>query len=377
MTKRILVVSDDVTVCESLREIFASRHWEVTTAPTPADARRCLVEQTFDLVVIGDCDLQAAAAFDLFKEFRGHCPVVLAAGLGTCGATTADALGVLAEESTRMDAVTEAAERQQPLVEARVAEATTEYSIRNTQLETLNRELWEMTRRLTDMERLAAAGQTAAQLAHEVGTPLNLISGHVQLLSADLDGNAKAQSRLEIIGVQIERIERIVRAMLDRTRPDATEYRILDLNKVLKRTFDVIQPAMEARNIRLVTQMSDLPLLAQGDRDKFQQVFINIFNNALDAMPQGGQLTVVSARRGVEGTDREQLVIEVSDTGHGMPEEVRARIFEPFFTTKPRGSGTGLGLVVARQIILEHRGDITVTSQPGCGTTVTITLPLE
>ncbi len=270
--------------------------------------------------------------------------------------------------------MTEERERQRQLLEERVAEATAALSERNAQLEALNRELWATSRRLTDMERLAAAGQTAAQLAHEVGTPLNLISGHVQLLSADLKDDAKARLRLETIGVQIERIERIVRTMLDRTRPDISEHQLLDVNVVLHRTFEVIQPALEARRVRLVTQLDAVPLLIRGVADQLQQVFINLFNNALDAMPDGGQLAVTSARW-ESGTGVERFVVEVRDTGLGMAENIQARIFEPFFTTKPRGSGTGLGLVVARQIIREHGGDITVTSRPGCGTTVRLELP--
>ncbi len=289
-----------------------------------------------------------------------------------------DELGRLAagynQMLTQVRSMTEERERQRQLLEERVAGATAELSERNAQLEALNRELWAMTRRLTDMERLAAAGQTAAQLAHEVGTPLNLISGHVQLLSADLDGDAKARHRLETIGVQIERIERIVRAMLDRTRPDISEHQLLDVNAVLHRTFEVIQPALEARRVRLVTQLDAAPLLIRGVADQLQQVFINLFNNALDAMPDGGQLAVTSARW-ESGTGVERFVVEVRDTGLGMAENIQARIFEPFFTTKPRGSGTGLGLVVARQIIREHGGDITVTSRPGCGTTVRLELP--
>lgn len=296
----------------------------------------------------------------------------------TIDAAGTDEFGRLADGYNRMLAqvrsMTEERERQRQLLEERVAEATAALSERNAQLEALNRELWATTRRLTDMERLAAAGQTAAQLAHEVGTPLNLISGHVQLLSADLDGNAKARLRLETIGAQIERIERIVRTMLDRTRPDVSEHQLVDVNTVLRRTFEVIQPALDARNIRLTTQIDGVPLLVRGVADQLQQVFINLFNNALDAMPEGGRLTVTSARW-ESGTGVERFVVEVRDTGQGMSENVRARIFEPFFTTKPRGSGTGLGLVVARQIIRDHGGDITVTSQPGRGTTVRLELP--
>jgi signal transduction histidine kinase len=256
-----------------------------------------------------------------------------------------------------------------------VQEATVELEQRNEQLEDTNRELWRTTRRLTELERLAAAGQTAAQFAHEVGTPLNLISGHVQLLRARLTQDEGAESRLQTIGMQIERIERIVRSMLDRTRPQAIELVPLDLNALLERIFDTTAPALDARGVRLSKQLSEeLPLIA-GETDRLQQVFINLINNALDAMPAEGELMVrTHVESGAEGLER--VAVEFADTGGGMAEEVRARIFDSHYTTKERGHGTGLGLVVVRQVMNDHHGGIEVESEVGHGTRFHLWFPV-
>jgi len=221
----------------------------------------------------------------------------------------------------------------------------------------------------TSCANCAAAGQTAAQFAHEVGTPLNLISGHVQLLRAQLD-DERAANRLNTISAQIERIERIVRSMLDRTRPEVVALAPLDLNALLERIFDTVAPALDARRVHLQTELTEsLPAVA-ADADRLQQVFINLINNALDAMPDGGSLrvrTLVTA---------EQVVVEFGDTGVGMSDEVRAHIFDPLYTTKARGRGTGLGLFVVRQVVHEHDGEIEVESEHGHGAMFRLRFPV-
>jgi signal transduction histidine kinase len=290
-----------------------------------------------------------------------------------------DELGLLSRAFNRMieriRQMTEEREGQRRILQERVQEATVELEQRNEQLEDTNRELWRTTRRLTELERLAAAGQTAAQFAHEVGTPLNLISGHVQLLRARLRQDEGAERRLQTIGMQIERIERIVRSMLDRTRPEAIELVPLDLNALLERIFDTTAPALEARGIRLLKQLSaELPLIA-GETDRLQQVFINLINNALDAMPGEGELIVrTHVESGAEGLER--VAVEFADTGVGMAEEVRARIFDSHYTTKERGRGTGLGLVVVRQVMNDHHGGIEVESEVGHGTRFHLWFPV-
>jgi len=288
-------------------------------------------------------------------------------------------LGALAEGFNRMIArineMTNEREGQAQVLAERISEATGELAARNAELQAANRELWLTTQRLTELERLAAAGQTAAQFAHEVGTPLNLIGGHVQLLEAGADDAAKREARLSVIRAQIERISEIVRLMLDRTRPQEVEMEPLNLNSFLRHIFETSAPLLASRGIMLCEELeAGLPFI-NANADRLQQAFINLINNALDAMPDGGELTITAhGRATAEG--REQVVVEVADSGVGMAEDVRSRIFELMFTTKQRGQGSGLGLVIVRQVVREHKGSIEVASAPQEGTRFRLMFPV-
>ena len=263
-------------------------------------------------------------------------------------------------------------ETEREILRDRVREATIELEKRNQQLQETNLELWRTNRRMNELGRLAAAGQTAAHFAHEVGTPLNLISGHVQLLKSDLDRDPHdAESRIRTISAQIERIERIVRSMLDKTRFE-TELAPLDLNSVLRKLCDAMEPALDKRNIRLVETFADsLPLMA-GSSDRLQQLFLNLINNSLDAMPDGGEIQVHTSTEGKPGK-AQRIAVDFIDTGLGMTPEVMSHIFDPLYTTKDRGHGTGLGLVIVSQIVSEHGGRVEVESELGKGTRFRLT----
>jgi len=221
---------------------------------------------------------------------------------------------------------------------------------------------------LTQLERLAAAGQLAAQFAHEVGTPLNLISGHVQLLRARARDDRMIQ-RLDIIAGQIDRITNIVRSMLDSTKRPVPRLEPVDINSLLAHILDATQPTLMARNVELQTGIAeDLPLI-EADADQLQQVFINLINNSLDAMPLGGKLMVTT------GLEADSVLIVLSDNGEGIAEDQIDLIFDPMFSTK-RGRGTGLGLTIVKQIISEHNGEVEVESEPGRQTTFRIKLPI-
>ena len=253
-------------------------------------------------------------------------------------------------------------ERQTDILQEKVQEATAELKHKNEQLEIANLELFRAARQMSEMERLAATGQTAAQFAHEVGTPLNLISGHAQLLRANLPENSKEANRLETITRQIERIENIVREMLDRTRFGTTEHRKININEVLCKIFDAVEPTLQESHVELKTNLDkNLPAVS-GDAERLQQVFLNLVKNALDAMPNGGKLKVSSY------SESEKVFIEFSDSGIGMSEAIRLQIFQPLFTTKERRKGTGLGLVVVKQIMQNHEAEIEVQSESGKGT---------
>jgi two-component system, NtrC family, sensor kinase len=285
---------------------------------------------------------------------------------------TRDELGLLTQEFNSMlgqvQEMTQEREAQQTVLRMRVREATTELEKRNQQLQETNLELWRTNRRMNELGRLAAAGQTAAHFAHEVGTPLNLISGHVQLLKSDLDRDPRdAEARIKTISAQIERIERIVRGMLDKTRFE-TELSPLDLNALLRRLCDAMSPAFSKRSVTLVEDLADnLPLIA-GSADRLQQLFLNLVNNSLDAMPDGGEVKICTSIGPGNNGRPHKVVVDFADTGVGMTPEIMSHIFDPLYTTKERGHGTGLGLVIVSQIISEHGGSIGVESEPGQGT---------
>ena len=284
-----------------------------------------------------------------------------------------DEIGLLTSRFNRMlgriRQMTEQLNVEQRRLEDRVHDATAEIADRKGQVEEANLRLFEMQRQLTQLERLAGAGQLAAQFAHEVGTPLNLISGHVQLLRARAR-DERVIVRLDIIAGQIERITNIVRSMLDSTRRPVPRLEPVDVNSLLAQILDATQPTLVARNVELQTSMSDALPPIEADPDQLQQVFINLINNSLDAMPHGGKLSVSTSRR------PESVQIVLTDSGGGIPKEELDLIFDPMFSTKP-GRGTGLGLTIVKQIISEHQGQIEVESEPTSQTTFRIVLPLH
>jgi signal transduction histidine kinase len=164
--------------------------------------------------------------------------------------------------------------------------------------------------------------------------------------------------------------------MLDRTRPESTEQIALDLNALLRRIFDATLPTLDARGVRLDARLAPVLPAVRGDADRLQQVFINLVNNAIDAMPGGGELRVsTSVKSDDDNGGAARVVVEFADTGTGMTAEVRARIFDPLYTTKERGRGTGLGLVVVSQAVADHGGGIEVESSPGGGSRFRLSFP--
>jgi signal transduction histidine kinase len=221
-------------------------------------------------------------------------------------------------------------------------------------------------------ERLAVAGQLTATFAHEVGTPLNLISGHVQLLIESFHDNDTMVRKLALVQSQIRRLGEIVRRLLDATRKPKLELMPVNLNALVQTVGALIQPTLHRRQIQFMDQLDpELPTI-QADQKQLEHVLLNLINNSLDAMPNGGQLRIETTP-GPDGT----ASIRISDTGTGIQPTHLERLFEPMFTTKEIGQGTGLGLSICRAIVKEHGGEIAVKSEPGVGTTFSILLPAE
>lgn len=259
----------------------------------------------------------------------------------------------------------------------KIETATSELAKRNEELRLLNEALFESQRQLSQSEKLAAVGQVTAAMAHQIGTPLNSISGYIQLILQDGNLKPKDQERLEIIESQLDRLADSVKSFLSFTRQPKPQFRTLDVNEVLEELIHLSEPWFLARNVRLTTHLHPNLLPLFGDPTHLQTLFLNLITNAIDAMPQGGELTIetkpVSPQFSTE--DREWVEISISDTGIGMTEDSKKRIFEPFFTTKKMGEGTGLGLAICEKIIKEHSGKVTLESEVGRGSTFFVTLP--
>jgi signal transduction histidine kinase len=221
---------------------------------------------------------------------------------------------------------------------------------------------------LARSEQLAAVGQTAASVAHQVGTPLNLVSGYVQMLLAQPGLDAHILRRLQIVQDQIGKVADVVRGLLDRARP-ADEEQSIGIGDLLDRVRAIATPRFDASGVRHVVEVDPgIPGLV-GNGTDLELAILNLITNAIDATPRGGEVRL--AARVV--ADRVQLTI--ADTGQGIAPEVLPRIFDPWFTTKPTGRGSGLGLAIVRDVVARFGGTIDIASKPGEGTTVTMDIP--
>jgi two-component system NtrC family sensor kinase len=230
---------------------------------------------------------------------------------------------------------------------------------------------------LRHAERLTTLGQLASVLAHEIGTPLNVVAGHAKLVAGGkLDASEIRESALAI-GVQCERITSIVRRVLDYARRRPPKRTQIDGSDVVGQTRALLRSLADLKGVELEVEISASPSDLFADPDQLQQVLINIVMNAVHASSAGGsvRIGVEHSMQVVAGEPREFVVFAVRDVGSGIDEQVKDRIFEPFFTTKPPGDGTGLGLSVARDIVDEHGGFIDVSSVPNQGTVFMIYLP--
>lgn len=227
---------------------------------------------------------------------------------------------------------------------------------------------------LMQSAKLAAIGELAASVAHEVNNPLMVIMGSASLLRQRPDLKP-AHERLAIIEGQAARAANMTRALLDFARRRARNPQHVRIREVMERALALVADKLAAQAIEVVSLFDESEPSVFGDRDELTQVFINLITNAADAMPAGGRLTLSTDVGRHE--DLTYLSVRVADTGTGIPAEVLDRVFESFFTTKPEGQGTGLGLAVTLGIIKKHEGTIQVESTVGKGTTMIVNLPLS
>jgi signal transduction histidine kinase len=289
---------------------------------------------------------------------------------GAVNLGSADEFGVLGRHFDTMITRSQAFNEE---LRSKITDATEELERRYHEVERLHELLFATQRNLSHAERLALSGRIMAEVAHEVGTPLHSVMGHLELLREDLarDGVTDGvERRLTIIGSQLRRVTEIISQLLDLTRRPREQKVAVDLNRIVRETSELVRPVASGAGVSLnVVADTDLPPLV-GHGDQLQQVVLNLLTNAMDATPRGGRIDV--ATRAVDGT----ATLEVSDTGCGIGEPDRKRIFDPFFSTKEPGRGTGLGLFISAEIVRDHRGRIELDSAEGKGSTFRVVLPL-
>ncbi len=219
-------------------------------------------------------------------------------------------------------------------------------------------------------ERLAEVGTLAAGMAHEIGTPMNVILGRAEQLMRKTEDETTRRG-LATITAQVERITKIMNQLLTFARRKPGERRPVNLGQSVEECLEVLQDRVRRRRITVESHFETTlhPVHVHGDPDEMSQVVLNLLINAIHAMPDGGTLRIALERV------NSHVKMVVADTGHGIAEEDLPKIFDPFFTTKEAGQGTGLGLTVVHNIVQEHGGTIAVESKPGKGTTFTIMLP--
>jgi signal transduction histidine kinase len=238
----------------------------------------------------------------------------------------------------------------------------------------INRMLDELTIRqqqLLQSRKMAAVGTLTSGVAHELNNPLNNISLTVETLLADIDEMEEERRRtlLEDIFTQVQRANATVRNLLDFTRKDQPVFTAVSVPDLLQASLKLVGNELSLARVDATVDVApDLPRV-NGNPRNLQQVFLNLFLNAMEAMPRGGTLRITARRQ------ESSVRIAVQDTGSGIAPEHIDQVFEPFFTTKEAGEGTGLGLSVSYSIVEKHGGRLEVESQPGQGTTFTVTLP--
>jgi two-component system NtrC family sensor kinase len=229
---------------------------------------------------------------------------------------------------------------------------------------------------LINAEKLASLGRMAAGVAHELNSPLTGIVTFAHLMMKRIPPeNTQDAEDLKVIIDQAERCSRIVRGLLGFSRKTASEKAYVDMNTLIENTLSMVRNQAKFYNIAFDVRLDKSIPEVNADPNQIQQVFLNLLINAADAMEEKGKITI-SSRMIEEGEDK-FVEVEFTDTGPGIPEDIRSKVFEPFFTTKPAGKGTGLGLAVSYGIIKKHEGQIFVKSEHGQGASFFVRLPVD
>jgi PAS domain S-box-containing protein len=292
-------------------------------------------------------------------------PIDLAVGEASVGGRRVFT-GVIRDISERKRAVEALRESHQQL-----ERALAELRAKSDEVTTMSQQLWQAT-------KLATVGELAAGIAHELNNPLATVSLRVESVLAALPADDPHRRALEVVAGEVERMANLVANLLQFSRRGRRQVSTLVIGEELDATLELIEYQFRKHGIDVRRELSPAARPVHADRQQLRQVFLNLLTNALDAMANGGTLTLrVRPGESAHPDDRGRVVVEVSDTGIGIPPELVPKVTEPFFTTKAEGKGTGLGLAICKRVVQEHGGTLSIESVVGRGTTVRISLPVE
>jgi signal transduction histidine kinase len=232
-------------------------------------------------------------------------------------------------------------------------------------------QLQKLNEQLIRTEKLAAMGTLSAGVAHEVNNPLASISSLIQMMRSKENLDPETRDRLELISTQISRISRVTRDMMDFARTNPAARSSANINELIEAALRLAIFDKAFQKLEIIKNLDKFLPKVYADPDQLQQVFLNLFLNARDAMPGGGELEIVTSY----SDENSYLMVEISDTGDGIAPQNAKQVFDPFFTTKAVGEGTGLGLAVCYGIVTAHGGRIEISSNNGCGAKFTVLLP--
>ncbi len=386
MREKLLIVDDESMILELTSMVLSGRGFDVFVADNATDSYE-LIERESPALVLLDYMMPKVNGLEALKEIRARFPetyVIMFTGKGSEEVAVELMKAGASDYILKPFSNAKLVERIENVLHVRSIELCNKELVQEQQrlldeIEKWNRELEERVKlKTTELERahheilltekLAALGHISAGMAHEIRNPLNSISLFAQVIKASLDNDPELHSYADKIVSEVERIDAILVKVLSTSKRSPFNLRSIHVGIIIEESLHAFAEQIRLQHVKLHKHLPKGTPSILADADEIGQIFSNLFSNALFEMKQGGTLSV-----SLEHDDKE-VMIAVSDTGGGIPEEDLNKIFDPFFTTKERGTGFGLSVVL--RIVKTYAGRIDVESEPGHGTTFKIWLPL-
>lgn len=370
---RILFIDDETKLCKNMQALLTREGYEVEVAVDGNAGLKKLNQSSYDLVIT-DVIMPDVSGMDIVRYIRDFLPETLAiviTGYATLeGAVSAMRQGAYDYVTKPIDFEFLKLSIERALERTRLAKTIKKYTEElEKRVRERTRELEEAQAQLIHTEKLAAIGELATHMAHEIKNPLISIGGLARLLQRKSSKAEKTRELAAIIQAEVERLERLLANLLEFRQDTKPRWKNVSLSKLLKNSIKLLSSKLEEGAIRVQWDLEKDMSRIRADEDRLKQVFLNLFNNAIHAMPNGGTLGIKS----LSLSDR--ITVEIRDTGPGIPPDRLEKIFKPFYTTK--GHGTGLGLAICEKLMRDHGGTLHAESSVGEGTTFRVNLPKE